>query len=486
MTKTTRFIVTLATVVAILAVTRTASAQWMEGTGGTSADSGSTGGTAPIVMPDAGEDQVTHCATPEDCTKECLEKCGTRLVICASEPTDVMKVCGTIPACAVMAQLSVDTINMTCDRCRAGDRNCTGGNGTAGQSSVNSALLESLLPWLTLPPPPAPAPKPAPAPAPAPTPLSKEQLCKQQVGIMVGTACWTLAHAKQEIGKLQSDLDALTKRVDGQGKGQGHPSKDELKKINERLNALEAAAKKSGTAPGAVPGASQRLDLTPEELQRRIDGLQSELDKQMKVTEGQSNHLGEVDRQQAQDRKDIEELQHRISGIFGFELNAAIGIHALRPYDNTIWGVMPELFWLPEFADGWRLELGGGYGYAGQLDGEALRIGTVMIGMMPRIGDVFHLGFGVTGEWRTDPSEHTKYASYGAYIEPKLCPDNDLADAQTTPPHYFCIGVRGALEATGFQHPIVAPGDPPGPHNGEVYWRPDANFEFYLGYAFLP
>lgn len=324
-------------------------------------------------------------------------------------------------------------------------------------------------------------------PAPVQANLTNDQLCDKQGGIMAGMVCWRLGNAKKEIEKLQADLVAIEKRADSKGQGHGKKLQEELKRINERLTALEAALKKPSAA-----GAPQRNDLTPEELKLSIDALRGILDAQTEVTKALSNRDTHQDQVDAEHAEAIEDLKDRVSSVFGLAVNVAANVHALAPYDHVIWGVMPELFWLPEVVDGLRLELGGGYGYAGKLDDENLRVGTVMIGVLPKIYDGFDLGLGVIGEWRTDPSEHTKYASYGGYVEPKYCPGGDTsADSSEypmqTPPHYFCFGGRMALEATIFQHPIPPLAELPlHPDAGETYTRLDGSFSLFVGYAFLP
>jgi len=471
---TIQLYVSVATVFAILGISGSAAAQPFSGQGA--------GGTAPTYEP--------ACGSPEECTKECLVECNTRIVPCASSPTDVMMACGDIPACTFMSTSYIEVINMTCDRCRAGERNCAGGTSDAAPPAPAPApaATGSLFPWL-MPstPPPIVVPKPAvPAAAPAPKSLTKEQLCKQQGGIMAGTACWKLEHAKKEIEKLQSDLGALTKRVDGQGQAHSQKLKDELKKINDRLTAIEGALKQQPSE-----GTPLKNNETPQELSRRITAAQKMVDDLfLKNIKDLSNRDTQQDKILKEHGAEIKEIKDRVSSVFGFELNAAVEIDALRPYGNTICGVMPQFLWLPAFSEDWRLELGGGYGYAGKLDGETLRVGTVMVGMIPHVAGPFHLGFGVDGEWRTDPSEHTRYSSYGAYIEPKICPGDDTPQSDevplTTPPHYFCFGARVSFMGTIFQHPISGPEDPPDPHSGETYTRPDANFLFFVGYAFLP
>jgi hypothetical protein len=235
----------------------------------------------------------------------------------------------------------------------------------------------------------------------------------------------------------------------------------------------------------------------PAEVKAATELTVKDLDRALTAHElGDAKQFGT--QSQRMDKQDdrLEDLENRVSSLLGFELNVLANIHALTPYDNAIWGVWPEFFWLPEVADGWRLELGSGIGYAGSPDPEddPLHVVPLTVGVMPRVTDGFHLGFGFQGEWRIDPSEHLRYSSYGGYLEPKICPGGGDEPSEgsdlpmKTPPHFFCFGARLALEATIFQHPFYA--DPAEaalhPDMGETYTLPDGSFSFFVGYAFLP
>jgi hypothetical protein len=416
------------------------------------------------------DDDEPSCVETGTCSQECIEQCLGRLPACVTPFDANADTCAGIPACSSMTPTDVEILRRVCEACHEGGRACEASQTLAKDyAAVVKSIGQFFLPPSTPPPiarPPVARKDQAAwkmSTPPKPVPVAKAQ-------VPDGSNELALVELKSRLEILQRDVDALKDAAKDRPQGQQGIDADALTDaVTRRIKRMLEHLLARPSVPQDV-----RAAMAPviEDIDRRLANLE---------LADETLHGG-LSRRIDNDEHRLAKLENRVSGIFGLGLNVAANLHILAPYDNPIWGVWPEFFWLPEVTDGLRLELGSGIGYGGKsAEGEPLHVVPLMVGLMPEVADGFHLGFGFQGEWRIDPSEHLSTSSYGGYLEPKYCPGGGSSDNDApldTPPHFFCFGARAALEATIFQNPD--------PENRNTYTMPDGSFSLVLGYAFLP
>lgn len=319
----------------------------------------------------------------------CLNACANQMQACDDSATAVVLNCANLTECAGVkfGENVIEAIENLCRKtCEVKD-NCAGGLPTLKGGTPNAV-------------PKTPTPS-SPKPGAWTMPPSPELTCRSQGGAWVktkdglGYECMTLARLNSRVNELERQIGNLPKGTDNSA---------------------------------ALAGMEKDLKETKDEIVRHLANLDGSV---------QSIAAGDADRSARVDNlyKIVLALQKRVEAlkkqqsydVFGFEIGFMANVEAVRPLDETHWGIGPKFGVHFRFTPDWDFRIAGGVGYAGKdLRGDALKYVMGELGFAYRVVDWFQLLVGADVIQRLNPPNASNSSTFGPLLALRFTPGEDV------------------------------------------------------------